>query len=1078
MTMKGLMQALLLLLLPILNLGNVQGDEQQWHGKLIVGGLEKTDSLKDAIHQIIDTGSASLCLPVETETCINFRTLSPNRVKRSWGIAFSSIFSVTVNVVNIGMSAACLGLSGRQMDQQLRESCASLHDYQCKKLLELAKNATELGTKSNELITTYSKMQHLSHTMSTMSNEYQEMVANYQKIKDPALESAFHSNQIQEFRDTKIKAYNITKNLKIDYQNQTINTLMINVNEIAEYNETAKQDGALIAIQNAGLAIESVSLAWNLWKLAGVELISKVYDKYLNKPKQSDLFIIDVVADSVDSTYTYKSAVDLKTGREYLIEETRLLSPFTDEIFDTKIIPLAKGKAKMKWLAMKGLSPRSKSGIIAFLDENWSTGESKLQILFENTELVKTLDENQILGDVLQNLDAIDDIKDIKLTVNNYDEINKMDIPSIEKAHLMREKFYTEDDILRVFFDDNTDLELIADRWKPKQQKAAPHWMEETGVEPGAIKKTQRFEKSKKRRQRNKMRKAFDGKDDLINFLFENNEYDRVMKYSVDLETKEYKKFVNDIDNDYKQLKESFGDRKIPKKELKSFKSEIKKKFDNPSLKKKAITGPRKKIINSNLKGSVKENLLSLAKSNQDKTFSFNIDRLMDYKNNKKLTDFLEKQKNLDLLNKLLNAAPDDFNKALADMDNLRENNNWRGTKDNAFKDKVLQLDSWQKVPKFSPDPKTSMIDAATNKVARTWQKTKLRHGIDESFGAWIKGKGTKLNSFASRKAWTTKWNTFKTGKKTFVWKGTKWIGKNLVKSLDFGMQIAGMVMCAIQIEMATKNEAQITENIEKQEQELSQTWATITLALGFAEGNYSEMYQDYNKSMDSIEKEIMFLSESSDESARMQRAIHETIDEKIGNFVLQNKTFEELKIDFKNAVPLMHRYNSVLHDHIKIIQRRLRTLQTTRESENGALEGRTLENIRKSLLDNGYTDSSFSNYDLLLTLANSNNEKINAMSSYQGWPLDCLRKYKISSQVELDSWMERNKDNKNDIKVIENLVKTKAPLSMLYQLAKGNGYNGTEEDMLAIVASVTGKSIYIDFTGNETVLPGSNNGC
>eukprot|EP00091_Calanus_sinicus_P001938 TRINITY_DN11963_c0_g1_i1.p1 TRINITY_DN11963_c0_g1~~TRINITY_DN11963_c0_g1_i1.p1 ORF type:complete len:270 (+),score=62.50 TRINITY_DN11963_c0_g1_i1:56-865(+) len=251
-----------------------------------------------------------------------------------------------------------------------------------------------------------------------------------------------------------------------------------------------------------GLALESVSLAWSLWKLTGVELISKVYYKYLNKPKQSDLFIIDVVADAVDSTYAYKSAVDLKTGREYLIEEMRLSKPFTDEIFDTKIIPLAKGKAKLQWFAMKGLSSRSKSRIIDFLDENWSSGESKLQILFENTELVKTLDENQILGDVLQNLDAIDDINDIKVTVDKYDEINKMDIPSVDKAQAMRQQFYTEDDILRVFFDDNTDLELIATKWNPKQQKAAPHWMEETGVTPEAIKKTQRFEKSKTRRQR------------------------------------------------------------------------------------------------------------------------------------------------------------------------------------------------------------------------------------------------------------------------------------------------------------------------------------------------------------------------------------------------------------------------------------------------------------------------------------------------------------------------------------------------------------------------------------------------
>ena len=73
---------------------------------------------------------------------------------------------------------------------------------------------------------------------------------------------------------------------------------------------------------------------------------------------------------------------------------------------------------------------------------------------------------------------------------------------------------------------------------------------------------------------------------------------------------------------------------------------------------------------------------------------------------------------------------------------------------------------------------------------------------------------------------------------------------------------------------------------------------------------------------------------------------------------------------------------------------------------------------------------------------------------------------------------MERNENDKKETKIIENLVKTKAPLSMLYQLAKGNDYNGTEEDMLAIVASVTGKNTYIDYTGKETVLPGSNNVC
>eukprot|EP00091_Calanus_sinicus_P019385 TRINITY_DN4845_c0_g1_i2.p1 TRINITY_DN4845_c0_g1~~TRINITY_DN4845_c0_g1_i2.p1 ORF type:complete len:267 (-),score=67.05 TRINITY_DN4845_c0_g1_i2:137-937(-) len=256
------------------------------------------------------------------------------------------------------------------------------------------------------------------------------------------------------------------------------------------------------------------------------------------------------------------------------------------------------------------------------------------------------------------------------------------------------------------------------------------------------------------------------------------------------------------------------------------------------------------------------------------------------------------------------------------------------------------------------------------------------------------------------------------------------------MKNLDFGMQIAGMVMCAIQIGMAAKNEAEITENIEKQEQELSRTWANITLALGAAEGNYSEMYQDYGGSMDSVEKEIIFLSESSDENARMRRAIHETIDEKIDNFVLQNKSFKQLKKDFKNAVPLMHRYNSVLHDHIEIIQSRLRSIQTSRESEDGAIEGRTLKNIRKSLLDNGYTDSSFSNYDLLLILANSNNEKIIAMSSYQGCHL-IVKENKIPLKLSLiPGW--KKKDDKNEIKIIESLVRTKAPVSMLYQLAQG----------------------------------------
>ena len=154
------------------------------------------------------------------------------------------------------------------------------------------------------------------------------------------------------------------------------------------------------------------------------------------------------------------------------------------------------------------------------------------------------------------------------------------------------------------------------------------------------------------------------------------------------------------------------------------------------------------------------------------------------------------------------------------------------------------------------------MIDVAKDKVARTWEKTKLRHNIDESFGDWIRGKGTKLKSFASRQTWKAKWNTmaesFKAGKGKFVWKGTKWLGKNFVKSLDFGMQIAGMVMCAIQIHTARKNEAEITENIEKQEQELSQTWEYITLAMKFAEGNYSEMHQKYDGLMDSVEAEIM----------------------------------------------------------------------------------------------------------------------------------------------------------------------------------------------------------------------------
>ena len=52
------------------------------------------------------------------------------------------------------------------------------------------------------------------------------------------------------------------------------------------------------------------------------------------------------------------------------------------------------------------------------------------------------------------------------------------------------------------------------------------------------------------------MKKAFRGKDALVNFLFENNMWDKVMQNSVEVDNDQYQKFVKQVNKDFK---DNFG---------------------------------------------------------------------------------------------------------------------------------------------------------------------------------------------------------------------------------------------------------------------------------------------------------------------------------------------------------------------------------------------------------------------------------------------------------------------------------------------------------------------------------------
>merc|ERR1711915_138694 len=237
------------------------------------------------------------------------------------------------------------------------------------------------------------------------------------------------------------------------------------------------------------------------------------------------------MGDMPDSQYSYKLAVETKSGKQYIVEENRFSKADIDAKMKNRMIPLTKDTIQT-WGDLKFLKGRAKQDLFQFLDDNWSTGKNKLKTLFKNEDLVKFLNENNMMKSVLNDMEEMYDFQDIDKMLTDYDDIIKnKNLDNLEKMQAIKDRQVDYESDLTTLFDDfinergqfseNRDLsmenrELSAGNI---EKLSTRHWMEDTSIKPGAIKKSQNFEKNLTPKQQKRMKKAFRGKDALVNFL-------------------------------------------------------------------------------------------------------------------------------------------------------------------------------------------------------------------------------------------------------------------------------------------------------------------------------------------------------------------------------------------------------------------------------------------------------------------------------------------------------------------------------------------------------------------------------
>lgn len=301
---------------------------------------------------------------------------------------------------------------------------------------------------------------------------------------------------------------------------------------------------------------------------------------------------------------------------------------------------------------------------------------------------------------------------------------------------------------------------------------------------------------------------------------------------------------------------------------------------------------------------------------------------------------------------------------------------------------------------------------------------------------------------------------------------------------LGAGMQIAGLVMCSIEIATADKNEKDIDKTIRDQEREMRETFSTLNSLHDNSTSAFSNLFVKYRNMTKILEQEVTTYSGSSmnddGDEIFVHQVIHKTLDHILTEEVLLGKDFGELintadeTQPFNETVGVMVRYNSALSDNLEVLQEGLKSAYRRREIENGAWEGRPLAAIKKSMVDNNWASSNITEFDMLTVLAATSREDLLYLDSYEGFPLACVRKW--TSQQDLDAWRTQNGSRLQRTEYLNTFLTlpTKLPLEMILKSMKAGGFftgDDEDEDFLGVIASKVKDDTYVDMYGASTNL-------
>lgn len=615
------------------------------------------------------------------------------------------------------------------------------------------------------------------------------------------------------------------------------------------------------------------------------------------------------------------------------------------------------------------------------------------------------------------------------------------------------------------------------------------HWLAKSRkVDQNAIRKTADFEKNKNKLATKKIRKAFRGKDKLVNFLFKAKQLDKTLARSLELERDEFRRYVKQMDKEYKKMKtkKADPDADFTRKEIREFRKTTDNDFGMRT--KLPVSSVQQKIQNSNLPRNIKASLSfhshdHIAAKNLDILMSIGKGKLKNFDNPKQLLEYLKREGSLNQFMKLLNDSPEGFEIALMGLDDWKTSMQGSAPTPEHLQTKLRELGSHIDLAA----PKNLQQLEASSEPS-LWKKTKLRYNIDETFGEWAKRTATSTGR-DGQTGWvqSTK-DYFANVKSMSKWKKTKWLGGVALDGLNVGMQIAGLVMCSIQIHMARTNEETIETSIREQEKELEETRSTLNSLLDNSTSTFSNLFEKYKNMAKILEQEFIMYSRGSMNAPSVLQVIHKTLDQTITEDVLQGKDFGELinttneTQPFNETVGVMVRYNSALSDNLEVLQEDLKSAYRRREIENGALEGRDLAAIKKSMVDNNWASSNITEFDMLTVLAATSREDLSSLDSYEGFPLACVREW--TSQEDLVAWKTQNEPNLPLEEKLRHFLEVKLPIEMMLRAMRNEKiFTGTDNDFLGVIASKVKDDTYVDMMGTSTDLvphrsPGSGGSC